>query len=123
MAQAFTRSLTAQHRALEPGLDQLAAAIAGGNPEAAFRAFFPQLRAHYRTEEPFLANLRDWHPALGGKMAAQHAEACEIASALEDAIAAGHRRDILLLARRFCAIVAHNMIEEERDVFPLADRN
>ena len=29
---------------------------------------------------------------------------------------------MLALARRFHAIAQHNIIEEERDVFPLADR-
>jgi hypothetical protein len=45
-----------------------------------------------------------------------------MAAGLEEAVATGHAGDSLRLARRFHAIAQHNIIEEERDVFPLAER-
>ena len=71
---------------------------------------------------PCLRMLGGHEPALGAKIAAQHAEASEIAARWEESAAAGHAADTRSLARRFCAIAQHNIIEEERDVFPLADR-
>jgi len=53
---------------------------------------------------------------------AQHEEASEISARLEESLAAGEATDVAYLARRFLAIARHNMIEEERDVFPLAER-
>jgi hypothetical protein len=44
-----------------------------------------------------------------------------MAAGLEEAVAAGQAGDTLLLARRFHAIAQHNIIEEERDVFPLTE--
>ncbi len=117
-----TASLVEEHRALEVDLDRLAEATAAGDPVAPFRALAPEVAEHYRAEEPLLAKLARSYPVLAGKILAQHAEAGEIAARLEEAIAADDRRDILALARRFHAIVQHNLIEEERDVFPLADR-
>ncbi|MBS1857826.1 MAG: hypothetical protein JST11_20825 [Acidobacteria bacterium] len=61
-------------------------------------------------------------PRLAEKLRAQHDEALEIAGRLEESQAAGHSRDVDYLLRRFLAIAQHNMIEEERDVFPLARR-
>jgi hemerythrin-like domain-containing protein len=78
--------------------------------------------AHYRKEERFLKRFSRHEPGLAAKIAAQHAEAMEIAARLEEAIAAGQRSDVLSLARRFHAVAQHNVIEEERDVFPLAAR-
>ena len=78
--------------------------------------------AHYRQEALLLARLGTIYPAVASKISSQHTEACEIASRLEEAISEGNSRDILSLPRRFHAIVQHTIIEEERDVFPLADR-
>ncbi len=114
--------LVAEHRALEADLDRLAEATAARDPVTPFRALAPRVAAHYRAEEPLLTSLARTYPDLASKILAQHAEAVEIAARLEEAIAADDLRDILLLARRFHAIVQHNLIEEERDVFPLADR-
>jgi len=77
--------------------------------------------AHYGREEALLARLARHDPALAAKMAAQHAEALEIAGrAVECADQPGG--DLPYLARRFHAIAQHNIIEEERDVFPAAER-
>ena len=103
-------------------MDQLAEAAAGGDPVPPFRAIARLVVAHYRKEALLLAKLSSIYPVLASKISSQHAEACEIASRLEEAISEGNSRDILSLARRFHAIVQHNIIEEERDVFPLADR-
>ena len=43
----------------------------------------------------------------------------EIASRLEESLAAGKEGDAGYLGRRLVAMAQHNMIEEERDVFPL----
>jgi len=79
--------------------------------------------AHYRSEQAFLDALSHEEPALAAKIAAQHAEALEIAAHLEEALAAGQARDVARLVRSFHAITQHNIIEEERDVFPLVERS
>jgi hypothetical protein len=118
-----TSYLREEHRALEERLDALLTAIDGGAgigdslSETATWAC-----AHYRWERPFLDRLALYEPALACKMSAQHEEAFEMAVRFEEALAAGQNRDMLALARRFHAIAQHNIIEEERDVFPLADR-
>ncbi len=73
--------------------------------------------AHYQFEEAGLFSaLRDAYPRMVEKMIAQHRESREIAEALESC----HPQDRLYLYRRFWAITQHNIIEEERDFFPLA---
>ena len=62
---------------------------------------------------------RDFPTSLAAKLRAQHAEALEIAARLPESLSAGQTADAIYLARRFLAIVQHNIIEEERDVFPL----
>jgi hypothetical protein len=115
--------LKEEHRALEEHLDELLAAIRSGDGLVeSFRRAEVLAVAHYRREESFLKRLSRYQPALAAKIAAQHADAMEIAARLEEAIAASQRPDVLSLARRFHAIAQHNIIEEERDVFPLADR-
>ena len=69
---------------------------------------------HYRAEEEFIAMLAVQEPAVAAKLRAQHEEALEIAAHLEDPLAA----DEPYLRKRLMAIVQHNIIEEERDVFP-----
>ncbi len=118
-----TAYLIEEHRRIEVELDRLADAIRSGEPADQFRVVARLARAHYRTEEPFLQRLSEISPVVGAKMSMQHADGVEIASRLEEAIGEGNRRDVLLLARRFHALVQHNIIEEERDVFPLADRS
>jgi hypothetical protein len=111
------------HRTLEQALDSLLAAAEGsGSLAEPFARAHRLLLEHYASEAPFLAELAAHLPALSGKMAAQHADALEIAAELEGSLAAGHERDSLHLARRLCALASHNIIEEERDVFPLARR-
>jgi cell division septum initiation protein DivIVA len=118
-----TTQLKEEHRALEEHLDALLAAIRSGDGLVeSFRRAEAPAAAHYRQEESFLERFSRYEPVLAAKMAAQHAEAMEIAARLEEAIAAGQSSDVLSLARRFHAIAQHNIIEEERDVFPLAAR-
>jgi hypothetical protein len=120
----LTANLRADHARLELRLDELLAAIRPGAEDLAaiFRAAAEAAGAHYRKEEEFLDRLARAAPSVAGKMKAQHAEAREIAAGFEEALAAGHAADALALARRFHAIAQHNIIEEERDVFPLAER-
>lgn len=111
---------TEQHRAMEAALDELLAAIGGGADFAgAFRRAHRLAAEHYRAEDEFFAELAARLPGPAAKMTAQHGEALEIAARLEEALADGQTRDALALARRFHAIAQHNVIEEERDVFPL----
>ena len=118
-----TTQLKEEHRALEEHLDALLAAIpSGGGLVESFRRAQGLAAAHYRQEESFLERFSRHEPALAAKITAQHAEAMEIAARLEEAIAAGQRSDVVALARRFHAVAQHNIIEEERDVFPLAAR-
>jgi hypothetical protein len=102
-----------QHREMEAYLDRLHTDWL----EADFAGAARLAAAHYLSEEPGLfAALRDAYPHMVEKMIAQHRESREIAEALESC----HPQDRLYLYRRFWAITQHNIIEEERDFFPLA---
>ena len=52
-------------------------------------------------------------------MTRQHDEVLELARAVEEALAAGHQHDAAATVKRFIALASHNLIEEERDWFPL----
>ncbi|MGA3016587.1 MAG: hemerythrin domain-containing protein [Bryobacteraceae bacterium] len=118
-----TEASRQQHRAMERHLDDLLSAIeAGAGFLESFRKVHSLAAEHYGAEEELLREIARHEAALAGKMAAQHAEALEMAAALEEVVAAGHADDALRLARRFHAVAQHNIIEEERDVFPLAER-
>lgn len=107
-----------EHRAIEALLDELAQAIAAASIDAeAFRRLAVLNARHYLHEEGFLRGLEAHQPALASKLRAQHEEALEVAARLEESLAAG-ATDVLYLARRYLAIAQHNIIEEERDVFP-----
>lgn len=120
----MTRRLRREHRHLEIRLDRLGEALSAEDARAAREAFaeaWPLAREHYAGEEsPFFAALRLHLPALAAKMLGQHEESREIAAHLEDPDLPG--AEWLRLARRWLAITQHNVIEEERDVFPLAER-
>jgi hypothetical protein len=75
---------------------------------------------HYRHEESFLRILQKHDPGLASKLRGQHDEALEIAARLDESLESGDAADVVYLARRYLAIAQHNIIEEERDVFPLA---
>jgi len=105
---------------VEVALDTLQSAIRAGEPYAdAFREARRLAEERYRREAALLETLALHEPALAAKLAAQHAEALEIADRLEEALAAGQDADGARLARRFHAIAQHNIIEEERDAWPL----
>jgi len=109
-------SLVAGHRAIEAALE----ACAQGFDAATLPRVRELLARHYRAEEAFLTRLHDHDPALAAKLRAQHDEALEIADRLAESLAAGDAGDVVYLGRRLLAIAQHNMIEEERDVFPHA---
>ncbi|MEO8370403.1 MAG: hemerythrin domain-containing protein [Candidatus Solibacter sp.] len=112
--------LVAEHRAIEAALDALSDGIASGAIDVdAVRRVHRLCAAHYEREEEFLGRLS---APLAAKLRAQHDEALEIAARLEEAVMAGETRDAIYLARRLVAIAQHNIIEEERDVFPCAER-
>lgn len=112
-------SLVAGHREIEAALEPLAAGVASGRIDGtAFRTAQRLCVAHYQREDSFLDALRVRDARLAAKLGAQHAEALELAERLDEALLAGHARDAMYLARRFLAIVQHNIIEEGRDVFP-----
>lgn len=121
--RTITACFEQEHRALEELLDALAAAIGGGAGIAESVALASEMtRQHYRRELAFLDSLSRHEPTLAAKLSAQHDEASEVADRFEEARADGQTRDMLALARRFLAIAQHNIIEEERDVFPVANR-
>ncbi len=110
-----------EHREIETALDALAESVASGAIHMdAFRRARQLCIRHYAREEAFLARLAARDAALAAKLRGQHDEALELAAAFEEAESAGQSRDVLYLVRRFLAIVRHNIIEEERDVFPFA---
>jgi hypothetical protein len=84
-----------------------------------FRAAYVAATNHYEREDEFFRSLLRQLPGPIDKMLAQHAEAIEIALHIEDLLTIGHVSDAMALTRRFRAIAQHNIIEEERDVFPL----
>ena len=116
-----TEALARDHREMEAALDCLAGSLASASLDIeAFRRAHRLCIRHYASEEAFLIRLGTLDAALAAKLRGQHEEALELAARLEEALAAGQSRDGIYLARRFLAIAQHNIIEEERDVFPLA---
>jgi hypothetical protein len=116
-----TQALAGEHREIEVALDSLAENVASGAVDSdAFRRAERLCVHHYEREEPFLVWLGARDTALAAKLRGQHDEVLELAARLQEAILAGQARDAAYLARRFLAIAQHNIIEEERDVFPLA---
>jgi hypothetical protein len=107
--------LIQEHREIEAALDAVSRALVAGhvNDEALRRAT-ELCRRHYSAEDEVLARI---HPGAAAKIRAQHEEAMEIAARVDESLASP---DLMFLARRFVAIAQHNIIEEERDVFPLA---
>lgn len=103
-----------EHRAIETHLDRLLDALRNGLPwREHFREAWRLASEHYpREDAEVFQPKRDWPPAR--KMMAQHAEAAEFGQVLTATADADADR----LARRFHAISQHNIIEEERDVFP-----
>jgi hypothetical protein len=93
--------LKQQHREIEAALER-------GEPLREL------LERHFRREEEFLNTLAEQEPMVAAKLRSQHEEALEILGHLDTASPA----DAAYLQKRFTAIVQHNIIEEERDVFP-----
>jgi len=114
------RSLVGEHRRIEADLDRLTESLARGAVDLdALRRARELCIRHFEREEAFLARLAVGDAALASKLRGQHDEAIELASRAEEA-ASGQARDLVYLVRRFVAIAQHNLIEEERDVFPFA---
>jgi hypothetical protein len=116
--------LSSDHRRLEQAIEGLLGLLTGGAPGIgeALAAARTAAAAHYRREAPFLAAIRAHSPDVAAKLESQHAEAGEAAAEAARSLGEGQARDATSLARRFCAVAQHNIIEEERDVFPLAVR-
>ena len=113
----WIQSLVEDHREIEGVLDGLAASTMDVDT---FRRAHALCIRHYRREETFLIWLAARDAALAAKLRGQHDEALELADRLEETVIAGGTADTIYLLRRFLAIAQHNIIEEERDVFPLA---
>lgn len=115
--------LLRQHRALEVQLDALEAAIQSSTDYAAIlEEVQVLLDEHYAAEKPLLMELKKQSPRIAAKMITQHAEVLEIGGHLDVARAGCQTDNALRLVRRFHAMAQHNIIEEERDVFPVAAR-
>jgi hemerythrin HHE cation binding domain-containing protein len=114
------QSLAGEHREIEAALDCLAESVASGTIDMdAIRRIERLCIRHYEREEAFLVWLDARDAPLTAKLRGQHDEALELAGRLQEAVIAGQARDGTYLARRLLAIAQHNIIEEERDVFPL----
>jgi hypothetical protein len=114
--------LANEHGPIEAALDRLGETVAAGQIDAdLLRSVCGAIAKHYANEEEFLMALAAQDPALSAKLRAQHDEVLEIASRLEESLAAGKQGDAAYLGRRLVAMAQHNMIEEERDVFPLSE--
>lgn len=70
------------------------------------------LEEHFALEAELWNRLAAYQPQLAAKMLAQHAEVLELSR---------HGGDVPLV-RRFQALAQHNIIEEERDVYPVVLR-
>lgn len=113
-------SLIADHREIETALDRLAELLASCDIEGdRFHRAHCLCRRHYEREERLLNRTGPQHTTRLARLKSQHDEVLEIAARLEEAITAGQQRDSIYLLRRFLAMAQHNIIEEERDVFPL----
>jgi hypothetical protein len=101
----------ARHLAIEEALDSLPSSSA---PDfaTAFDSALALVLSHYEAEE------RAFPGPRFDKMRAQHAEARELGREAMESLRAGQAHDVERLSTRFAALVRHNMIEEERDVFP-----
>ncbi|SPE27271.1 hypothetical protein SBA3_1340019 [Candidatus Sulfopaludibacter sp. SbA3] len=109
----------AEHRELERALDNLLHEVSGAAPPfATFCEARALAGAHYAREAPLLETC-GIHLAV--KIAAQHEEALELAQRAAECWSEGHTRDAVNLMRRFQALAQHNIIEEERDLFPLVE--
>ena len=114
-----TDLLREDHRRIEVPLDALEAALQAREPVAGCLAEVAEaVERHAVREARFWELLRRHAPAMAAKLADQHAQEREALGYFADA----GDGDQLRLARRYLALVEHNLIEEERDVFPLADR-
>jgi hypothetical protein len=112
-----------EHHAIEAGLDRLSESMHSGNLAAeAVRDLVESIARHYANEETFLTILEACDRKLAAKLRAQHEETAEIGAQLLESLETRNAADSLSLSRRFVAIAQHNMIEEERDIFPLAER-
>ena len=126
LSDALARS-AAEHRTIEIWLDRFLAAAHGERwPELSesFARVMDLAAAHFSREERSLfAALEPDLAAFTSKLRAQHEETREIGAHLAELLATGGPPDELRrLALRFHAITQHNIIEEERDLFPLAAR-
>jgi hypothetical protein len=115
-----TRTFLTQHRDIEIRLDELLAALdSAADPVAPFHAAYRAVLGHYAEEDGYFHEVVQYLAAPVYKMLGQHAEVCEIAEQAEESLRIGYIADASTLIRRFHAIAQHNIIEEERDVFPL----
>ena len=78
-----------------------------------FRLALLALEKHYAVENKHLEDVG------ASKLVAQHQDVLELGEAVEEALAAGQAGDALATVQRFAALASHNLIEEERDWFPL----
>ena len=113
--------LANEHRPIEAALDRFAETVATGQIDVdLLRRVGDAIAKHYANEEEFLIVLHAHDPAVAAKLRAQHDEVLEIAVQLEKSLLAGNGGDAAYLGRRLVAMAQHNMVEEERDVFPFA---
>lgn len=116
-------ALIREHRAIEAGLDRLSEEVRSGEIDTGgMRGLAELIARHYVSEEPFLAELGTCDPKLAAKLRAQHEEVDEFGERLLESLEVGDAAEAAYLLRRFLAIAQHNLIEEERDVFPLVER-
>jgi DNA-binding transcriptional MocR family regulator len=122
-SKSLIEALLAEHDLIVNGIEKLSAAAKTARIDGdLLRHLLRAIREHYLLEEQLLELLHEHEPKVAAKLVAQHEEALEIAGRIEESQATGESADLLYLLRRFLAIAEHNIIEEERDVFPLARR-
>jgi hypothetical protein len=80
------------------------------------------LDEHYAAEKPLLKEVAKHSARIAAKMTTQHAEVLEIGEHLDVARAGCRDDDALRLVKRFHAMAQHNIVEEERVMFPLSGK-
>ncbi len=107
--------LRQQHQWLEPKLEDCEAIER--LPDTLRRA-----TAHYDFEDHWFQAWESYAPELIRKLLDQHHQCRELMDLIAGELDTGERRELDQFMRQFQAISTHNLIEEERDLFPMLQK-
>ena len=107
--------LRQQHEWLQPKLEDCEAIERLSNT-------LRRAEAHYDFEDHWFFAWESYAPELIRKMLDQHHQCRELMRLIAEELETEDRRELDQFIRRFQAISQHNLIEEERDLFPILER-